>query len=221
MTKITAKDNTVSAVNQMINSSEVSFFGNENAKKRILVVGNSITRHGPKADIGWHNDWGMAASAPEKDYVHRLFAMLTESGQDVYMRVRQAAYWELNFRNDDVLSKFEEENAFQADIVIYRLGENIPNANAPYLKEALEKFIAYICPKTGKTLFTTCFWDKPGVDEAIKQVAKERGETCVNCGFFVDAKNMALGQFEHKGVAAHPSDVGMEEIAKAIFNVMK
>ena len=38
------KDNTVSAVGQMVNSSELSFLGDENSKMRILVVGNSITR---------------------------------------------------------------------------------------------------------------------------------------------------------------------------------
>ena len=66
------KDNTVSAVGQMVNSSELSFLGNEKAKTRILVVGNSITRHGPLAEIGWERDWGMAASAPEKDYFHKF-----------------------------------------------------------------------------------------------------------------------------------------------------
>lgn len=209
--------NTVSAEKQMINSSEVSFLGNPNAKKRILVVGNSITRHGPKADIGWDHDWGMAASALEKDYVHRLFAMLTENGQDVYMRIRQAAYWERNYLKQDVLSNFEEEKTFQADIVIYRLGENVLEEDKPYFKEALEKFIAYVCPKTGKTLFTTCFWKNPIVDKAIEEVAKERKEVCIDCNFSVEEKNMALGQFEHGGVAMHPSDAGMEEIAKAIF----
>ena len=68
------ENNTVAAHDQMINSSHVSFFGDPKVTKRILVVGNSITRHGPNAEIGWGNrDWGMAASAPEKDFVHLLY----------------------------------------------------------------------------------------------------------------------------------------------------
>lgn len=52
------------------------------AFRRILFCGNSLTRHGPKADIGWTNDWGMAASAPERDYVHLLVqALEARSGE--------------------------------------------------------------------------------------------------------------------------------------------
>ena len=46
-------NNTVAAHNQMRNSSHISFFGNPEDAKRILVGGNSITRHGPNAEIGW------------------------------------------------------------------------------------------------------------------------------------------------------------------------
>ncbi len=215
------KDNTVSAVNQMVNSSELSFLGNENAKTRILVVGNSITRHGPCKEIGWERDWGMAASAPEKDYVHRLYAKLTENGQDVYMRIRQCAFWERNYLKEDILTHYEEEKAFQADVVVFRLGENVAAEDKPYFKEALEKFIAHICPKTGRTVFTTCFWKNDIIDEAIAAVAKERGEVCLDGFLAKDETNMALGQFEYSGVAGHPSDKGMEEMATLIFNELK
>ena len=215
------KENSVSAVNQMVNSSELSFLGQENAPTRILVVGNSITRHGPSKEIGWENDWGMAASAPEKDFVHRLYAKLTECGQDVYMRIRQCAFWERNYRKEDILAYYEEERAFGADIVVFRLGENVTDADKPYFKEALKTFIAHICPSAGKTIYTTCFWKNDIIDEAIEAVAKERGELCLDGYFAKDDANMALNEFEHRGVAMHPSDKGMEALAECVFDGLK
>ena len=41
---------------------------------RILFIGNSVTWHGPKEDIGWTGDWGMAASSAEKDYAHLVLS---------------------------------------------------------------------------------------------------------------------------------------------------
>ena len=40
------------------------------APLKVLYLGHSMTRHGPSQKIGWTNDWGMAASAREKDYAH-------------------------------------------------------------------------------------------------------------------------------------------------------
>lgn len=214
------KDNTVSALNQMMYSSLVYHLGNPNAKMRILVVGNSITRHGPREEIGWSRDWGMAASVPEKDYVHRLFSMLTANSQDIFMRVSQCADWEMNLQEDGILLNYVEDRNFNADIVIFRLGENVPDCNKPYFERKMQEFIEYICP-SGKVLYTTCFWENPIVDQAIQKVAESRGEIYLNGCFSKDEKNMALGQFMHSGVAMHPSDEGMEEIARAIFNGLK
>jgi hypothetical protein len=43
---------------------------------RILILGNSITLHGPWEAGGWKHPCGMAAGVPEKDYVHLLVAGL-------------------------------------------------------------------------------------------------------------------------------------------------
>ena len=44
---------------------------------RMLFLGNSITLHGPAPQIGWTGNWGLAASAIEKDYVHLLLKRVT------------------------------------------------------------------------------------------------------------------------------------------------
>lgn len=214
------KENTVSAVGQVASSSELFFLGAEDSPLRILIVGNSITRHGPLAEIGWNRDWGMAASAPEKDYVHRLYSKLTEGGYEVYMRIRQASFWERNYRASDVLSHYDEERAFDADIVIFRLGDNVADEDKPYYKSALEKFMSHICP-SGRALYVTSFWKNEGVDEDTFAVARERGEVCLDGCLSDDETNTAKGQFEHGGVAGHPSDKGMEAIAELIFTAIK
>ena len=163
--------NTVPAENQMLGSSVLSFLGEKDAPLKILIVGNSITRHGIKAEIGWNNDFGMAATSEENDYVHRLFTMRQKNGKNVYMRIRQASSWELHLRDANCLKEFKSERAFDADIVIFRLGENVSEENFPYFKDALRDFISYICPN-GKTVFSTCFWQNPFLDNAIQETAQ-------------------------------------------------
>ena len=211
-------NNTVSSENQMKNSSEISFLGDKNAKTKILIVGNSITRHGPKSELGWYRDCGMAASAPEKDYVHRLYSMLKEDGIEVFMRIRQCSYWETHFTEENILDKYDDDRAFRADYVIFRLGDNTVNApnDIPKFKDAIRDFIEKI-NNGGKVIFTTCFWHLDSVDEKIREVATELGCPCIELGDLGDDSTMrATGLYEHSGVAWHPSDKGMENIAKRI-----
>ena len=213
--------NTVSAENQMVNSSELSFLGDPKAPLRILILGNSITRHGPKEDIGWPYDWGMAASAPEKDYVHRLYAKLQESGIDAYLRIRQASCWEVNIREEGYLSHFEEDRAFGADLVIFRLGENVKPENVPYLKDATREFMNFFCAGGAKGIMTTCFnWARAEKDRILGEIAAELSVPYLDIGCD-DDRYMALGKFEHHGVSTHPGDEGMEMIADRLAACVK
>ena len=215
------KDNTVSAKGQMDNSSLISFLGNNDAGIRILVVGNSITRHGPNKEIGWERDWGMAASAPEKDFVHRLYAKIKESGKNIYMRISQCADWEVNIADEKYFLNYKADKDFGADIIVFRLGENIACENRPFFKNATERFISYLKGEKARVIFTTCFWKNGVVDNAIREIAKYNGCSCIELGDLGDNSEMrATGEFEHTGVAAHPSDKGMENIAERIFKVL-
>lgn len=218
-------DNTVSAIGQMRNSSTVYYLGNPEAKHRLLIVGNSITRHGPLAEIGWEKDWGMAASAPERDYVHLLTSRLF-AGEELFVMVRQFAEWERDYVNEGIPACYTEEREFGADEIIYRLGENVkPLQNDEEEKrfaDALDAFIRQINPKGGKVYFTTCFWKNERVDRAIRTVAENMQMPVVDLNSLGEADEyMAIGLFEHQGVAHHPGDLGMERIADMIYNEMR
>ena len=66
--------NDVPAAGQTEDSDCISFESAEDADIKILFLGNSITRHGKAENLGWHGDWGMAASAKDNDYVHKLIS---------------------------------------------------------------------------------------------------------------------------------------------------
>ena len=62
--------NPVPAIGQ--NAEDQKAFDPAKKGPRVLFVGNSITLHSPRPQIGWTSNWGMAASARDKDYVHLL-----------------------------------------------------------------------------------------------------------------------------------------------------
>ena len=211
-----ARENTVSSKNQLPVSSSVYYLGREDAKKRLLIVGNSITRHAPSAGLGWFGDWGMAASAKENDFVHVLERMLEEAGIDVLIKVHQLATWERGHSAEDALVPLTPDREFNPDALLFRLGENVNVVEG--FREHLAEFVNYVCPN-GKAVFTTTVWKKEGINDAIISVAEERGEPLIE--LFDIGKNekyMAIGQFEHRGVAMHPSDAGMEFIAESVVS---
>ena len=222
MAKRVIDENTVAVENQVTKDSETYYLGDPSAPLRILALGNSITRHAPKADIGWSGDWGMAASCPQKDYIHRLFEKLCAAGYSCYLCAHQASRWEhsLNEGKAD-LSGFSVCRDFGADIAVYRLSENIVDAvSETAYAEALRGLMNFVMPKGGKAVYTTSFWRKK-TDSVAQAAARETGMPCVFLGDLGDDPAMkAVGLFEHSGVAAHPGDAGMEAIAERIFEAL-
>ena len=213
--------NTVPAKDQLWDDDCVYFTNTAGKGKRILFVGNSITLHGIRPEIGWHGCWGMAASSKEKDYVHLTMERVRQMDPDAAFCICQVADWERNFfRGEEILAQYAHARAFEADIIILRLVENCPKKD--YEKQLFmtqyDGLMRYL-DSTGsaKVIVTTGFWKHPA-DEAIRAWAKEHKHPLCDLGELGEQDEMkAVGLFEHTGVANHPGDVGMKAIADAIW----
>lgn len=216
-------ENTVSAENQLPRDATTFYMGAEDAPKRLLILGNSITRHGPNAGIGWNGDWGMAASDIDHDYVHLLQAHLNEDGKNVLTMVRQSAAWERNHTEDTHLEDFLAAHAFAADLILFRLGENVPKAaDMELFASRLREFLTYLNPKHSPIIFTSTVWESETRNTVIRELAREWDMPFIELTEIGRRDDlMAIGLFEHKGVAMHPGDAGMRYIADAVYPEIK
>ena len=215
------KNNTVSPANQLKDTPVVRFYNPLGRGKRIMFVGNSITLHGILPSIGWERECGMAASAPEKDYVHLLMKKTEEISPDGVFCICQVADWEREyFLGEKKHAPYENARLFGADIIVLRFIENCPSDgfDGELFKANLSRLVSFLDP-SGKAgvIVTTGFWRHPG-DAALTEFAAENNYPCVPLGDLGDRDEMrATGLFAHEGVAAHPGDSGMENIADRIF----
>lgn len=216
-----AAENTVKAVGQIDVNKFVSIF-KRGGDKRVLFFGNSITRHEPNAEIGWHGDWGMAASSREKDYVHLVVAELDKKFGKVDYCIAQGAMWEWEYkRSEEVLSEYYSAvKEFDPHIIVIRIGENVTAKKhlEADCKPGFRVAVDYLVGKSAeKVVITDMFWYSV-YNDVFKEVCLEKGYTfCHLTDLENDDRTMALGLFEHKGVAAHPGDFGMQCIADRIL----
>ena len=197
---------------------------------KILFLGNSITKHGPSAKVDWTGNWGMAASAEAKDYVHLVLRSISETtGKQPEAMVVNIAAFERELSTYDVLEKQKAAFAFKPNVVVLAIGENVPalkteTAKAE-LKAGLLKLLRALQVENKPTILVrSCFWPDRTKDEVLKQACEEVG------GIFVDISNLGKDEsnyarsertFKNSGVANHPGDKGMQAIATALVGTMK
>lgn len=197
--------------------------------RKVLFLGNSITKHGPKADIDWSGNWGMAASAEAKDYVHLVVAGLAaKGGAAPEMMVRNIADFERAHVGYDLAGKLREAIDFQPDLIIVAIGENVPALKTPEEQAAWQESVTKLLTtvKAGRQpvlLVRSCFWKNAAKDSALRQASAAAGGRFVDIGALsADERNYGRSEraFKNAGVANHPGDKGMAAIAAALLDAL-
>ena len=213
------QENIVPALEQ--NSANVFLYNNEKSKIKILFVGNSITKHGPKPSIGWYTDCGMAASSADLDYIHLMIKKIMDRyDKNVSYGIAQVAQYERTFFECGPEQEYEEAKKFGADIIIMFFGANVPKEydmmeNPPKtFARAYAEMRNYLAGETTAVYHSAGFFIRPILDAEKFAVAKEYGDEFID---ITDIRNLP----ETHGLFNHPGDLGMQMIADRFFETIE
>jgi hypothetical protein len=166
----------------------------------------------------------MAASDLEHDYVHVLLNKISEEKQcAIEYIVLNISDFERNFEQFNQ-NRMEKIKKFEPEIVIFQIGENV-------LTEALEtkgeifvkNYLEIIEYCNGQeTIICLPFWPVKEKIKLITEVALKSGSYLVDLshlGSGIDPLNLAKSEnkYKHVGVAVHPGDYGMNNIAEILY----
>ncbi len=136
---------------------------------KVLILGNSITQHGPSAAKGWLANWGMAATCPENDYVHLLQDKILAKNANVDVHWGNIAEFEKYFYDwSKINGDFSKYVDFDADIIICTIGGNITNGqweedssyenSNTFTKEHYKAILDYFNPGSDATILVGTFF---------------------------------------------------------------
>ena len=202
-----------------------------------LAIGNSITRH-PVYGGYWWGDWGMAATAEETDYYHRVKEKISQLYPDNVCQALNFTVWEDPFyERRNALCYLEGYLNEKLDVVSIQLGENIQRSEEitddefRLLMDAdYRELLAFIRQKApnAKLIVVGNFWEDEIVDSVKQSLAQEFGASYISLAEIRGAEyRIGMGAevlgadgvthvIEAEGVGEHPNDEAMRFIAERI-----
>ena len=191
--------------------------------KNILILGNSITKHAPGPQVGWYGNWGMAASVQSKDFSHIISTALKAQMTPVNISDFEMSHTVFDLKN---LEKYFVQTP---DLIIIKLGENVLQTTD--FDKSFTKFISFIKEKAphAKIVIAGTFWQNDPVNKVLVAESQSRKipfvklqqlDTQVNKSFIgedVFSEDGLKYKISDQGVANHPGDAGMKNIADLIL----
>lgn len=202
----------------------------------ILCIGNSITLHGPSSkvvgsDSLWTGRWGMCASLPDSDYVHRLEVKFKSINPNSDISIVHMADWEANLSLP--IESFLKDQIHNKDIVIVRLGENVSNAEE--YEQGYANLVSYLLKFTKNIIITGNYWHNSQTESYMIKTARENHLPYVPLSWIMDLYrdkvmfhvgdtiyNTQMKPYTIKSdfITTHPNDYGMKLIADAIWEAI-
>lgn len=179
--------------------------------KTVIILGNSIVRCGPDPNLGWFGDWGLDASIQENDFVHILIRNLQSKDNRIIVKFKNIADFELNSVTFPLRSVDTLRNA---DMIVMKIGENVKAAVDPNYSQFIsnyDKLIKYLDPTNQAVkLIVDGFWNNTLVNNDIRNYALTKKYPLIS---ITDLSSVS----KNKGLAGHPNDQGMRQIADRIW----
>jgi hypothetical protein len=183
----------------------------------------------------WWSEDGMAASVPEKDYVHLVADGLRSNEGEVTSYAYNFAVWEtLSSDRAETLILLDDYLSEKIDLITIQLGENANDIST--YESDFEELIAYVREKAPNASVCVIgdFWSNEDRDEQKEAAAasmqvpyvslaeiKDNSDYMVGMGATVYGDDGEAHTVEHSGVATHPGDNGMAYIAREVLKVVK
>jgi hypothetical protein len=218
-------ENTILVFNQSPYETDIKYINKNKFEKniKIAILGNSISLHGIVEGL-WDHESGMAASDLEHDYVHVLLNKISEEKKcGIEYILINISDFERDFDQFNQ-NRMEKVKEFEPEIMIFQIGENIltetlKTRGEVFVKDYL-KIIEYC--NAQETIVCLPFWPVKEKLELITEVALKSGSYLVDLshlGSGIDPLNLAKSEnkYKHTGVAAHPGDYGMKNIAEILY----
>ncbi len=195
----------------------------------ILAIGNSITWRTEQADIGWLNNWGMAASNEDRDWVHLLKSSISkDQATDVDLYIWKTI--DLNFLSNKSLHEMETEwgeiqkRKPDYGAIFIQIGGNALNTEVDNFEKPYKKLLDFLKEKTTAKIFLLSTWsfsnNYPNANKIIQSLAEKYSAAYVDISFLSEhpdftAKNepICMDASVADNVCLHPGDKGMEAIA--------